>query len=267
MDEEVLVPLDPAGGPGQPAEVRLPVRATAHRLTIGGTDVVMLSGEILDAFPDTLYPPAAAANADLTHLKPLVFQIAAARYLAKQPVTDTVVHLHEPLFHYLLPAVLGAHGYRVVSTVQTNLPVNTSVYGPAVRALLSRLGADPTVADGLVDPPLDGPLHRAMRAFLPQTLLYRDNPGASYVSVLALVARSADAVDFLSAGQREHALTQAGTPFAQLRSWLPPCGRPTRTAGRAATRHRIRNTRARHPGLAVLSREVGRGCVTTRSRS
>lgn len=142
--------------------------------------------------------------------------MAAARYLAGQPVTDTVVHLHEPVFHHLLPAALSASGFRVVSTVQTNLPVNTSVYGPAVRSLLRQLGADPAVAEGLSDPPLDSHLHRAMRVFLPQTRLYRDNPGPDYVSVLGLVTRSADAVDFLSEGQREHALTQAETPFAQL---------------------------------------------------
>ncbi|MFE9185941.1 glycosyltransferase [Micromonospora haikouensis] len=216
---EITIPVDPDRWPGHPDGVTVDGSARAYRMTVEGIDVVLLSNEILDSHTDTLHPPAGAEGTDPTFLKPLVFQVLAARFLSGQETAQTVVHLHEPVLHHLLPAALSAYGFPVVSTVQTNLPVNTKVYAPQARALLRDLGADPTVVDGLADPPLDSPLHRAMRAFLPQTLLYRDQPqrpGHDYVSALALVARSAEAVDFLSEGQLEHALTQAETPFAQL---------------------------------------------------
>jgi glycosyltransferase involved in cell wall biosynthesis len=138
-----------------------------------------------------------------------------------------VVHLHEPYYHYLVPAALRGRGQLVVSSVQSNMPVNKKVYGPEVRTLLRYLGADPAAADGLADPPLHTPARRAMRAFLPGTQLYNDypeRPGHDYVSVLGLVLRSVHALDFLSEGQLEHVVTQADTPFQQLFQNLTVCG-------------------------------------------
>ncbi len=57
-------------------------------------------------------------------------------------------------------------GLVTISTVQTNLPANTKVYGPGVRTLLRHLGADPSVTEGLADPPLESqPLEEAMRCY------------------------------------------------------------------------------------------------------
>ncbi len=124
---------------------------TAHRATIAGIDIVFLAGGLLDEFTGSFYPPAGLEGRDLAFLKPLVFQAAAARYLADavahgSPAQDstardstargTVLHLHEPLYHYLIPAALAGRGLVTVSTVQTNMPVNTKVYGPQVRGLL-----------------------------------------------------------------------------------------------------------------------------------
>ncbi|GAA4958753.1 glycosyltransferase [Actinoplanes utahensis] len=216
---KITIPLDPDKWPDHPRTVVVDGSAAAYRMVVEGIEVILIENDMLDTHSASLYPPEDAEGRDLTYLKPLVFQFLAARYLAGRDTTDTVVHLHEPVFHHLLPAALSAQGYRVVSTVQTNLPVDTKVYAPAVRALLRDLGADPSVADGLEDPPLDSPLQRAMRAYLPRTRLHRDDPGRpghDRVSALALVTRSAAAVDFLSEGQLEHVLTQGGTPFAQL---------------------------------------------------
>jgi len=218
--DDIPVRLDPlVWGEGFPEQVTLSVTAHAHQISVDGIDIVLLSGELLDSYPDSFYPPGALEGKDLSFLKPLAFQVMAARYLADNAEPGTVVHLHEPLYHYLLPAALDGRGLNVVSTVQTNMPVNKKVYGPEVRAVLAHLGADPSVADGLADPPLDSNLHRAMRAFLPRTLLYQDypdRPGHDYVSMLALVVRSVAAMDFLSDGQLDHFLTQAETPFEQL---------------------------------------------------
>ncbi|MEW2621599.1 NUDIX domain-containing protein [Streptomyces sp. NPDC048106] len=218
-DDEIPVRLDPAEWPDQPETVRLPMSVRAHRMTVEGIGIVLLSGGLLDTYPDTFHPPADLKGHDLTYLKTLVFQIAAARYVRQRIPAGAVVHLHEPVHHYLLPALLAGHGHHVVSTVQTNLAVNTKAYGPEVRALLRHEGADTSVADGLADPPLDGHLERAMRAYLPHTLLHTDSPerpGHDYLPVLGLVSRSVAALDFLSDGQLAHALTQAGTPFEQL---------------------------------------------------
>ncbi|MFI9424242.1 NUDIX domain-containing protein [Streptomyces achromogenes] len=218
-DDEIPVRLDPAEWPDQPETVRLPLSVRAHRMTVEGIDIVLLSGGLLDTHPDTFHPPADLKGHDLTYLKTLAFQVAAARYVRQRIPAGAVVHLHEPVHHYLLPALLAGHGHHVVSTVQTNLAVNTKVYGPEVRALLHHEGADTSVADGLADPPLDGHLERAMRAYLPRTLLHTDSPerpGHDYLPVLGLVSRSVAALDFLSDGQLAHALTQAGTPFEQL---------------------------------------------------
>ncbi|MFF7557527.1 glycosyltransferase [Streptomyces olivaceus] len=217
--ERIPVPLDPLEWPGFPPTVTLDVTARAHRVTVDGIDIVLLSGGVLDAFTDSFHPPRELEGRSLDFLKPLVFQVMAARYLREQVPPGTVVHLHEPIHHYLLPALLTGHGFHVVSTVQTNLAVNTKVYGPQVRAVLEHMDADPSVADGLADPPLDSRTERAMRGFLPRTLLYRDYPereGHDYITMLGLVARSVAAMDFLSAGQLDHALTQAETPFEEL---------------------------------------------------
>jgi glycosyltransferase involved in cell wall biosynthesis len=219
MVDKLPIRLDPVRWPGFPEQVTVPVEASAHRLQVDGMDVTLLAGGLLDQHGQTFHPPAALEGHDLSYLKPLVFQAVAARFLADTAEPGSVVHLHEPPDHYLVALTLAGRDLAVVSTVQTNLPVNTKVYGPLVRTLLAHLGGDPAVADGLADPPLDSPLQRAMRSYLPRTLLYRDcpeRPGHDYVSVLGLVLRCVTALDYLSQGQLEHALTQAETPFQQL---------------------------------------------------
>lgn len=228
---EIPVPLDPAVWPGFPAVASVPVDARAYRMVVDGVEIVLLGGGVLDAYPDSFYPPPDLDGRDLAFLKPLVFQVAAARFLADRGAPGAVVHMHEPIYHFLLPAVLSVRGFTAVSTVQTNLPVNTKVYAPQARALLRFLGAPESAVDGLDDPPLDSDLHRAMRGYLPRTLLYRDRPG-DYVSVVALVARTAAAVDFLSEGQLAHAATQAATPFEQLFTRLAVHRELTAHAGR-----------------------------------
>ncbi len=211
--------LDPAVWAEFPEKLELAVTAEAHRFVVDDVEVILLSGHFLDAFRESFYPPAALEGKDLTWLKPLVFQVVAAQFLHETMSRDAVIHLHEPMYHYVLPSVLANTGFRVVSTVQTNMPVNRKVYGPEVRALLGYFGADTTNTEGLEDPPSASTLEQAMRAYLPQTLLYQEvpsRPGHDYISMLALIVRSAAAMDFLSEGQLHHALTQAGTPFEAL---------------------------------------------------
>ncbi|HEX4727689.1 MAG TPA: glycogen/starch synthase, partial [Jatrophihabitans sp.] len=198
---EVDVPLDPATWPTHGPVTRLRFDTTAVRLQVAGIDITLLDDPLLRAYPDTFYPPYEAKGRDLAFLKPLAFQLAATRYLQATSQPGTVVHLHEPLYHYLMPAGLARADIRSVCSVQSNMPVNKKVYGPEVRALLRHLGADPGLASDLQDGALDTPRLRAIRAALPATRLYNDypeRPEHDYLSVLGLVAASCDALDFLS---------------------------------------------------------------------
>ncbi|HET6209541.1 MAG TPA: hypothetical protein VFD94_04120, partial [Jatrophihabitans sp.] len=215
----VDVPLDPTTwqlhGPG----TRLEFDTTAYRFQVAGIDITLLEDPLLSCYPDTFYPPYQAKGRDLAFLKPLAFQLAATRYLQANADPGTLVHLHEPLYHYLMPAGLATAGIRSVCTVQSNMPVNKKVYGPEVRALLAYLGADPDLLGDLRDGDLDTPRLRAIRAALPMTRLYNDypeRPGHDYLSLLGVVAASCDALDFLSPGQLEHVVTQADTPAEEL---------------------------------------------------
>lgn len=241
-DRPVTVPLDPVVWGDAATATTFRPRTTAHRLRADGIDVVLLDDPLLAAYPDTFYPPYEAKGRDLSFLKPLVFQVAATRYLRATARPGTLVHLHEPYYHYLMPSPLARAGLPTVSTVQSNMPVNKKVYGPEVRALLAELGGDPALADDLADPPLDEPWSRAMRAVLPVTRLW-DDYRPDHVSVLGLVARSAAALDFLCDGQREHVVTHADTPLEEL-------------FGRLAVR---RELRARPERLVVGGCAVGDG--------
>jgi glycosyltransferase AcbS len=214
-DAAIPVRLDPAIWPEFGDQAEIPVKATAHQADIDGVQIIFLSGGILDDYPESFYPPREAEGQSLSFLKPLIFQVAATRFLSDMAAPGTVLHMHEPAYHYLILAALRDRGLVTVSTVQTNMPVNTKVYGPEVRTLLSFLDGDPSVTTGLTDPVVPP----ALREFLPAALLHEDRPqrpGHDYVSLLGLVARCADALDFLSQGQLDHALTQAGTPFEEI---------------------------------------------------
>ena len=123
-------------------------------------DIVFLAGGLLDELPGCFYPPPGLEGRDLSFLKPLVFQVMATRFLPDMAPPGTVLHLHEPSYHYLIPAALRQAGLVTVSSVQTNMPVNTKVYGPEVRTLLRHLGGDPALTGGLTDP-LPGAASRA----------------------------------------------------------------------------------------------------------
>jgi glycosyltransferase AcbS len=235
--EELDIPiaLDPHVWRGFPDQVRITTRVTAHRLHVAGIPIDVLTGGMLDTYPESFYPPYELKGRDLTFLKPLVFQVAATRFLLDTAAPGTVIHLHEPYYHYVMPAALAGRGLSVVCTVQANMPVNKKVYGPEVRALVEYLGGEPSVTNDLEDPPLDTPAQRLMRGFLPSTMLYNEypeRPGHDYVSLLALVLRSADLMDFLSPGQLEHVVTQADTPFEALFHQLAVCRELRRGAKR-----------------------------------
>lgn len=219
-DEYVLpLVLDPDVWQGFPAEVRLPLRTTAHRIRLDGVDLYFLSNDYLDRLPDTFYPPYSAKGQDLVFFKPLVFQADSVRFLRHWFGEEkALVHAHEPYYHYLLPAALRADLLKlVVSTVQSNMPIAKKVYAPEVRRLLDLLGA---TADLPPDGPPAGPELEAVRQYQQLTHLHYEYP-PDHVALYQLILENADLIDFLSPGQLDFYASFRDTPFEALFAHLP----------------------------------------------
>ncbi|MDI6098935.1 glycogen/starch synthase [Actinoplanes sp. NEAU-A12] len=228
---ELPLVLDPrVWGERFPAEVGIALRTTAHRVRLAGVDLYFLSDEMLDRLPDRFYPPYESKGNDLVFFKPLAYQVAATRFIRSRFGDErAVVHAHEPFYHYLMPAAFAADpGKHVVSTVQSNMPINKSVYRPEVDRLLDFLGAPGTL------PPPDPDAARsphtvAMSQYQQLTHLHYEYP-RDHVRVYDLVAEHADLIDFLSPGHRDYYTDFADTPFAQLFATLPVAGTVRRNA-------------------------------------
>ncbi|MDR6978440.1 glycosyltransferase involved in cell wall biosynthesis [Streptomyces sp. 3330] len=219
-DEYVLpLVLDPDVWQDFPAEVRLPLRTTAHRIRLDGVDLYFLSDDYLDRLPDTFYPPYSAKGQDLVFFKPLVFQADSVRFLRHWFGEEkALVHAHEPYYHYLLPAALRDDPLKlVVSTVQSNMPVAKKVYAPEVRRLLELLGA---TADLPPDGPPAGPELEAVRQYQQLTHLHYEYP-PDHVALYQLILENADLIDFLSPGQLDFYASFRDTPFEALFAHLP----------------------------------------------
>ncbi|NYI04215.1 glycogen/starch synthase [Allostreptomyces psammosilenae] len=234
VDEYTLpLVLDPrVWGDGFPEEVRVPLRTTAHRIRKDGVDLYFLSNAYLDQLPDTFYPPYSSKGRDLVFFKPLAFQVDSVRFLRRHFAGDpAVVHAHEPYYHYLLPAALRDDpDKRVVSTVQSNMPITKKVYRPKVRRLLELLGSDVELPAEDPPAPTTG-LGAAMSQYQQLTHLHYAYP-PDHVTVYDLVAEHADLIDFLSPGQRDFYTTFADTPFERLFPQLPVHDVVRRNAGK-----------------------------------
>ncbi|MER6348983.1 glycogen/starch synthase [Streptomyces sp. NPDC001595] len=211
--------LDPEVWRDFPAEVEVPLTTTAHRIRLDGVDLYFLSNDYLDRLPDTFYPPYSAKGRDLVFFKPLAFQVDSVRFLRHWFGGEkTLVHAHEPYYHYLLPAALRDDPLKpVVSTVQSNMPITKKVYGPKVRRLLELLGAEVPLPP---DPPPADERPDAIRQYQQLTHLHYDYP-PDHVALYRLILDHADLVDFLSPGQLDFYASFADTPFESLFRELP----------------------------------------------
>ena len=222
--------LDPqTWGEGFPAEVRIPLTTTAHRLRLEGVDLYFLSNDLLDQLPDSFYPPYQAKGKDLVFFKPLGYQVDSIRFIREQFADErAVVHAHEPYYHYLMPAAFRDDPTKhVVGTVQSNMPITKKVYRPKVERLLEFLGAAAAPVPDRV-PPLDR--HGSVMSGYQQLTHLHYEYGPDHVGVYDLVAEHADLVDFLSPGHQEFYTGFADTPFEQLFARLPVYGTVRRNA-------------------------------------
>ncbi|MFF9087797.1 Cof-type HAD-IIB family hydrolase [Streptomyces sp. NPDC014991] len=221
-EHRVPLVLDPKVWPDHPAEITLELTTRAHRLRRDGVDVYFLSDSYLDLLPDRLYPPPGTEGTDLAHFKPLVFQVAGARFIQRYlHGEEAVVHGFEPYYHYLLPLLFaGDPSLRTVSTVAANAPVTQKVYRPQVERLLDMFGvhADLDAPEG--PPPAEDSPEATMARVLTGTRMHVEY-GPDHVAFMPLVLAHADLVDFVSPGQRDYCSTFRDTPFEDLFRALP----------------------------------------------
>lgn len=212
--------LDPTVWKGmEQAEVALDTRA--WKMTLEDIDVYFLDNDMLRLYPDTCYPPYQVKGSDLGFFKPLAFQVDCVDFIKRQFAGEPiVVHAHEPYYQYLLPlAFKDDMDKTMISTVQSNMPIDKRIYGPKLERLLAFLGIEADVsafagelaggetgADGLLD---------CMREHLPASHLYYP-PRPDHINLLAPILEHSDYVDFLSPGQLRFYSSFADTPFEQL---------------------------------------------------
>ncbi|GAB3079025.1 glycosyltransferase [Micromonospora schwarzwaldensis] len=204
---------------GFPAETTVPLTTTAHHLALDGVDLYFLSNEMLDSLPDRFYPPYHSKGKDLVFFKPLAYQVDSIRFIRRHLSGErAVVHAHEPYYHYLMPAAFRADpDKRVVSTVQSNMPINKSEYRPLVRRLLDFLD----VPTALPPPdPAPEPALLPMIQYQQRTHLHYAYPD-DHVRIYDLIVEHADRIDFLSPGHRRFYSDFADTPFEQVFAALP----------------------------------------------
>ncbi|MGD3112005.1 hypothetical protein [Streptomyces sp. YGL11-2] len=183
-----------------------------------GVDLYFLSNRFLDAWPGTFYPPHEDEGSWPECAKPLVFQLDGIRFIRVYFAHETaIVHAHEPLHHYLVPAAFAGDPLKkVVTTVATNHPVDTVLPLRQVRASLEHLGVVQDLAQYAELPARIGP--------------DVDSATPDSLSFLSMVYDQADAVDFLCEGQRDFYTTFEGTEFAPHYRRLAVSGFAARSA-------------------------------------
>ncbi|WP_327687145.1 glycosyltransferase [Streptomyces sp. NBC_00467] len=219
---ELPLVLDPhTWGDRFPAEVGIPLTTTAHLLRLDGIDLYFLSNELLDQLPDRFYPPYGSKGQDLVFFKPLAYQVDSIRFIRHRFAGQkSLVHAHEPYYHYLIPAAFrGDPSKLVVGSVQSNMPITKQVYRPKVRRLLDFLdAADALPAEDTGPAPTE---HESVMSGYQQLTHLHYEYGPDHVRVYDLVADHADLVDFLSPGHLDFYTDFADTPFEELFTRLP----------------------------------------------
>jgi glycosyltransferase AcbS len=210
--------LDPAIW-GDQSTVVVPLTTKAYRIRKEGVDIYLLSNEYLDKYPDTFYPPYSSKGKDIGFYKSLIFQMETVFFI-RDYFNDpaALVHAHEPYYQYLLPCALAQDGYRVVSTVQSNMPINKKVYKPKVASLMTQLGVqvDLDQFDDLVP---GNDFNRCLLDYLPRTHLNYRYP-SEYINFYALILAYSYKVDFLSEGHLAFYQAFKGTAFRALYNQL-----------------------------------------------
>ncbi|MDC0713191.1 glycogen/starch synthase [Stigmatella sp. ncwal1] len=194
----------------------LELETRAYRIRHQGVDLYFLCNDMLDRYSDTFYPPYESKGKDLGFFKPLVFQMDMVLFIREFFADEKLlIHAHEPFYQYLLPlAFRDDASKRMVSTVQSNMPVNKKVYRPELQALLDFLDVRVDLTP-FNDAPQTDAFGRCLNGYLPETHLhypYQDD----YIAFYPLLLEYSDAVDFLSEGHLEFYRNFEGTAFKAM---------------------------------------------------
>jgi glycosyltransferase AcbS len=208
--------LDPRVWSTFPERTELELETRAYRLHHQGIDLYFLCNSLLDRYSDTFYPPYESKGKDLGFFKPLAFQVDMVWFIREffgdEPLT---IHAHEPFYQYLLPLAFKDDEHkRMVSTVQSNMPINKKVYRPELEAVLDLLDVSVELQT-FEDPPLADDFARCLVQYMPQTHLHYAYPD-DYVALYSLLLEYSDAIDFLSAGHLALYTEFADTAFRAL---------------------------------------------------
>jgi glycosyltransferase AcbS len=208
--------LDQRTWRGFPARVELELETRAYRIRHQGIDLYFLCNSMLDRYSDTFYPPYQSKGSDLGFFKPLVFQVDMVLFIREHFGQEPLlIHAHEPFYQYLLPLAFKDDEHkRMVSTVQSNMPVNKKLYRPELEAVLELLEVQVELSP-FQDPPLQGAFARCLTQYLPETHLHYSYPD-DYVAFYPLLLQYSDAVDFLSQGHLEFYRSFDGTAFKAM---------------------------------------------------
>lgn len=203
---------------GFPSRVELQLHTEVYQMTLQDIDIYFLSNHYLNMFPDSFYPPYELKGKDLSFFKPLVLQVDFIKFVQDYfKAEKCLIHAHEPFYQYLVPVVFKDDPDKiVVSTVQSNMPINKKVYKPELKALLDLFGVDMDLSQFDDEMDDNDPFNRCVRQYLPATHLFYDYPGSDYVAFYALVVKYSELIDFLSEGQKHFYATFADTAFADV---------------------------------------------------
>jgi glycosyltransferase AcbS len=201
-----------------PSKVELQLHTEVYKLRLNDIEIYFLSNEYLNMYPDSFYPPYEVKGKDLSFFKPLVLQMDFIQFVQDYfKKGKCLIHAHEPFYQYLVPIVFkGDPDKMVISTVQSNMPINKKVYKPETKALLDffKVDIDLSQFDDKID---DSDLFmRCVKQYLPSTHLFYDYPSSDYVSFYSMVLKYSDLIDFLSDGQKHFYSTFADTAFADF---------------------------------------------------
>jgi len=207
--------LDKSKWKGFESEVSIPLETEIYKLRLENVDIYLLSNEYLNKYSDTFYPPYDVKGKDLGFYKYLVFQVDFIKFVREYFKDEKVLlHAHEPFYQYLIPpAFKDDPNVKVVSTVQSNMPVNKKIYKPKLEKLLSFLDCPVDLSPIMDKKQTETEFEKCIRQYLPVTHLNYDYPDNDYVNFYSLVLKYSDGIDFLSEGQKYFYSTFAGTAF------------------------------------------------------
>lgn len=201
---------------GEQQPIAFPLVTKAYLLEKNGTQIYILSNQILDRYPDSYYPPYDSKGKDTGFFKPLVFQAEVIHFVRNWfAAQNWIIHAHEPFYQYLIPAAFKDDSTKqVVSTVQSNMPINKKVYLPEVESLFEQLHIQLDLSQ-FADEVQNTPFNQCLVDYLPVTHLNYPYP-ENYINLFSLCVTLSDKVDFLSQGHLEFYSQFRGTAFRAL---------------------------------------------------